>query len=85
MNTAEITHYWDVWGNEEDGWQVNDVSRLGTLTFEDTSREGVWAKLVEEGIATGKFEEAEFEEHGSGYYISEAKNGRPVFDISGLW
>lgn len=24
-----VVHYWDVWGNPDDGFKVNDVSTLG--------------------------------------------------------
>lgn len=82
----EVIHHYDVWGNEEDGWEVNDSRRGPTLEIEEpVTREKVWQAMVDAGEAQGSFEEADFEEHGSGYFINEAKTGKPVWTINDAW
>lgn len=80
MAKFRVIHHWDVWGNEEDGWEVNDSSKAGEIECEGGPKE-VWNTLVNEGIAKGNFEEAEFSIHSAGYYISEARTNRPVFNL----
>lgn len=88
MATKKIdtVHHFDVWGNEEDGWEVNDSRRGPTLEVEEpVTQEKVWAAMVEAGEAQGEFEDAEFEEHGDGYVITEKKTGRPVWTVNDCW
>lgn len=33
----QLVDYWDVWGNEDDGYEVNDVARLGNVFLADNS------------------------------------------------
>lgn len=83
---GEVIHYFDVWGNEEDGWTVNDQRRAGKIQISgEVTKEKVWEALVEMGEARGEFSQADFEEHDSGYDISEKSTGKPVWGIWGLW
>lgn len=44
MTKYEIFDY-DVWGNEEDGYSVNDVMPTGAFIFTDTSKSSICKKL----------------------------------------
>lgn len=44
MTKYEIFDY-DVWGNEEDGYDVNDVMPTGIIIFTDTSKSSICKKL----------------------------------------
>lgn len=34
MKQYKFIHYWDVWGNPDDGFEVNDVARLGDVELD---------------------------------------------------
>ena len=44
MNKYEIFDY-DVWGNEEDGYEVNDVIPTGVIIYTDASKASICEKL----------------------------------------
>ena len=44
MTKYEIFDY-DVWGNEEDGYTVNDVMPTGIIIYTDTSKSSICKKL----------------------------------------
>ena len=44
MTKYEIFDY-DVWGNEEDGYDVNDVMPTGIIIYTDTSKSSICKKL----------------------------------------
>ena len=44
MKKYEIFDY-DVWGNEEDGYEVNDVVKTGITIYTDTSKASICKKL----------------------------------------
>ena len=44
MTKYEIFDY-DVWGNEEEGYDVNDVIPTGVFIFTDTSKSSICKKL----------------------------------------
>lgn len=44
MKKYEIFDY-DVWGNEEEGYEVNDVMPTGIFIFTDTSKSSICKKL----------------------------------------
>ena len=44
MTKYEIFDY-DVWGNEEDGYDVNDVMPTGIIIYTDTSKSSLCKKL----------------------------------------
>ena len=44
MTKYEIFDY-DVWGNEEEGYDVNDVMPTGIIIYTDTSKSSICKKL----------------------------------------
>lgn len=73
----------DVWGNETDGFEVNDRCQVGTIeTSEDPPDAEIWACLLEAGIARGCISEGEFEWADESWLcIDEKETGRPVFQL----
>lgn len=73
----------DVWGNEEDGFEVNDRSRVGTIeTSAEPPDAEVWCALLEAGIARGVISDGSFEWQDEDLLaIDEKATGRPVFQL----
>jgi hypothetical protein len=81
----------DVWGNAEDGFEVNNFFNLGEITFPrksdpyTISKRSIKSKLVKEGFilstATRKIELDDFSSMDFFYRVIERKTGKPLFDI----
>lgn len=73
-------NYWDVWGNETDGWDVNDVSRH-TLKDTDTpnTETDVLAVLIDNDIvhADTTLGDLDIEFSECSVEITESKTQRP--------
>lgn len=72
----------DVWGNAEDGYEVNDRCFVGKI---ETSNEApdaeVWCALLEAGIARGSISDGTFDGDGWDMWIDERETGKPVFQL----
>ena len=73
----------DVWGNEEDGFDVNDRWPAGEIETSDEPTDAeVWCRLLEAGIARGLISDGEFDWCDEALLcVSEAATGRPVFQL----
>jgi hypothetical protein len=74
-----FVNYWDVWGNERDGWDVNDVSRHSLTGKVPESPQAVLRLLKENGIIhktarVRSFSDIDFQ--CSAIELTE-RNGRP--------
>lgn len=47
MVKVELVDYYDVWGNAEDGYEVNNISREDTFELENLEDETIIEKLKE--------------------------------------
>ena len=80
-------HGLDVWGNEKDGFEVNDVypSRGRVKIHDDASDAEVVRVLKAEGLIDRnirfKSVEVDWNERGYEIYINEARSGRPVYEL----
>lgn len=80
-------HGLDVWGNEEEGFQVNDVypSRGTVEISDDANDQEVVRALKSEGFIDRnirfKSAEVDWTERGYEIYINEARSGRPVYEL----
>jgi len=73
----------DVWGNEEDGWTVNDRSEIGTINLPENYKDKhVFRALMNKGFLLSwvTINDLEFEWHDYGYYVND-DTGYPLFDI----
>jgi len=70
----EIIDYFDVWGNEKDGWDINDVIRHKDIKVKNDN-DAIFEKLIELNlIPQGKTWED--------YYILEWDNGFELYDLT---
>ena len=74
-----FVNYFDVWGNEDEGWDVNDVSRHkidGLIPETDTD---VLQLLVDNDVVHGhvNLDQVIIEMDEFGAEITERKTGRP--------
>lgn len=77
-----IVYTLDVWGNEEDGFDVNDRCRVGTIeTSDDAPHAEVWCALIEADIAKGPISRAEFGGDDDWISVDDQETGRPVFQL----
>lgn len=75
----QFIHYFDVWGNDVDGFDVNDVSRHKMEGNVPDTEEQVFELLVENGwMIDGNSDNIRLEFDESGIEISRAKTGYPL-------
>jgi len=72
-------NYWDVWGNEHDGWEVNDVSRHLLTGNPPENSEETLTLLIENDIVHSdtSLDDIEIELSEYSVEITERKNQRP--------
>jgi hypothetical protein len=73
----------DVWGNEEDGYEVNDRSKIGTVALPpDYTDEYLLKTLKAEGLINySKKHLRHIEIEGDDFSISIDYKGRPMFQL----
>jgi hypothetical protein len=74
----------DVWGNGEDGFEVNDMHQIGTIDVDsDWTDRQLYDALVELGHLDAEvFHLASFEWSSDSFIgINEASNGKPVLQL----
>ena len=75
-----FVNYWDVWGNEADGWDVNDVSRHTIKNSEapDTEKD-VLSILIDNDIVHSdtSLDDLDLEFSSFSVEITERKTNRP--------
>lgn len=86
-NDRYIWVYYDVWGNEEDGWEVNDISRFTDKEYtisRDADSDEVLKVLCAEGLfkreaVEQKLIEVDWSCSDGGYIeFNEADTGKPI-------
>jgi len=89
MTTLKIINL-DVWGNEEEGYEINDFIPVGTIEVDvkdpyDISTEKLVDLLVDENYirpsAKKLIELSDFGYADYFYQVSEKKTGRPLYNI----
>ncbi len=72
---------YDVWGNEDDGFQVNDVFRTdATLTIPDTATNDVIACVVSDMLGYSPLTVAPYDNDRI-IYLENADNLKPVCEL----
>ena len=76
----QVIHHWDVWGNKEDGWEVNNSAVHGKVTFpEDATNDEMILALKECGFLQ-RWVTAEYFnilDHGTSIDFDYAESGKP--------
>lgn len=84
-HTYDVWSY-DVWGNEEDGFEVNDRSKIGTIDLSDADVD-VDRQLINQLIKNGFLKEnanvSDFAIDGCQYtlYVNVEANGYPLYEL----
>jgi len=86
MQKFRLVHYFDVWGNAKDGYEVNNMSEIAVLKFEETwpTNRTVFDKLKKIGFLkkTTRVNSVRFDEAGDMYEIFDRK-GIPICRLEG--
>jgi len=85
MDTWVILSY-DVWGNEEDGFEINDTFSVGSLELEDDEQYDdsvLVEKLIEAELLAEDARPEDFAFDGDEFhvFIADADTGRPIFGL----
>lgn len=80
MSKVQWVHYFDVWGNTEDGFQVNDLSREWTANINSLDNEALFQLLKNRGFFKEWVElsDVEFEDLYPFVELSDAETGEPL-------
>ncbi len=82
--THRIINYYSVFGNEEEGFEVNDlVVSCYVVIEEEAPREHI-LEFMEDELGIMKSAEASFDNNVEGYELV-AKNGRPLGRMEKIW
>ena len=85
MKTKWDVRTYDVWGNEDDGFYVNDIYRIGEVELDnDPSDADVIFSLKGAGILNGfaTVRDYEFDGDDTVIYLNVASNSRPVLELT---
>ena len=85
MTKYKIVNYFDVWGNEDDGWEVNDLCYSGEIELsEDFKNDEILEELKDVGFLRDDVTMDMLEIDWSDEYfieIFQADNYRPICRI----
>jgi hypothetical protein len=71
----------DVWGNQEDGYDVNDSFSQGTIALPDGFTDNDLLKAIADKIGLSNPQLAQIEDHGEFIEVTDKTNGIPVFHL----
>ncbi len=83
MVRVEVLDY-DVWGNQKEGYEVNDIYRRGNVDLKDFSRREIVRKFKEAGYLVPRAHANSFEVDtsiGDGAELLHKRTGRPLFGL----
>ncbi|MCI0556861.1 MAG: hypothetical protein MN733_00060 [Nitrososphaera sp.] len=81
--TFEVIDY-DVWGNEDDGYFVNDYFPTGsqvTLSDRQIANDSLLAKVLAKKVTCRKASDLEIDGDDEIIYVNEAATGKPLFEL----
>ena len=85
MKTWTVTNYFDVWGNAEDGWEVNNqcIEFDDLVITENATNKDICQYLVDRNLlTTSDMRKLYIENLGDRFEIYEKKGMKPLFGIS---
>jgi len=83
-NTYTLINYFDVWGNEKDGWEVNNqcVEFSDLKISDDATPKEICEYLKSINmLATSDMRKLEVTDWGDLIEINERKTGKPLFGL----
>ena len=84
VNTYTLINYFDVWGNEKDGWEVNNqcIEKDDISIADDATPKEICEYLKSiKMLATSDMRKLEVINLGDGFEINERKTGKPLFGL----
>jgi hypothetical protein len=83
VGSYELVDYFDVWGNEEDGWEINNLSKEGEIVLEDFKPETIIESLKDFGFLSEicSLENVAIEWAGDIIEVLEKSNGKPLCSL----
>jgi hypothetical protein len=84
MDKYRVINYFDVWGNEEDGWEVNNLCSEGYIELKDyTDKNEIIDALQEMNLLNEKAsaDTVHFYNDYEMIELFEEANGRPLFRL----
>ena len=85
----KIIDYWDVWGNEEEGFEVNDCSSRGFIEIDDNATDQeILNELIKIGLFnyTTTLNDIKFAWSDESYCeLTQTKDGRPLGCLEGQY
>ena len=85
MTQYRLIHYFDVWGNKDDGWEINNQHEVfNNLDIpHDFDYKKILTYLKEIGfLVTNDMRRLLIEEHGNSIEVYERKNMKPICMLS---
>lgn len=79
MQTWEIVYHFDVWGNEEDGFTVNDSRSAGTVELPVNASDSQILRALNTGIVSWRVSDCIVS--GTDTIEIDAPNGMPVLSL----
>lgn len=88
LSSYKVVDYFDVWGNEEEGFEVNNLATIGTIEISDyTNYHDILRKLVEINFLTSDIPVGDILDQLSIYNeyeiieFSELNSDKPLFRL----
>jgi hypothetical protein len=73
----------DVWGNEEDGFEVNDRSKAGSIELPEDGSDNAWMIALEDAgfLKDGSHKVGRIDGDDGFYHVEDKRNGRPWLQL----
>jgi hypothetical protein len=71
----------DVWGNESEGFEVNDSYGQGTIELNESFSDADLLNAIDASVGIRGREYAEVSDHGEFIEVFDKTNGMPVFHL----
>ena len=85
----QLVDYFDVWGNPEDGFEVNNLARLDIITISDDSTDREIFDYLKNSVGyfnpNVKFRDVEIWNDGDMIEFSNAETGEPLCRLERVW
>jgi len=83
IKIKSVTNYSDIWGNEQDGYTVNDAFHYDIDAIIADSGEAILNFLMEQGFISieTQLSDIEIEDGTEQIFINEAETFKPLFAI----
>ncbi|QFP93421.1 UNVERIFIED_ORG: hypothetical protein Xoosp15_156 [Xanthomonas phage Xoo-sp15] len=88
MVNATLINYFDVWGNEEDGWEINNLCKEGEIQLSNNAKHiDMLNAIIEFGFFSelASLETLEIYDGGEMVEFYEKSNNKPICRLEIKW